>query len=49
MNVPRTETLEKPIWGGFTILGTEPAKIPSKVVKAEPVLVQAKDTPTDYA
>jgi hypothetical protein len=48
MNVPRNETLEKSIYQGFTILGLDKTSTQTKVIKAEPVFVLEKNTPSDF-
>ena len=48
LSVPRTETLEKSIYQGFTILGSDSVQAQTNVIKAEPVFVMEKNTTSDF-
>ena len=48
LSVPRTEQLEKSIYQGFTILGSDSVPTQANIVKAEPVFVMEKNTTSDF-
>lgn len=48
LSVPRTETLEKSIYEGFTILGSDSVQKQNNIIKAEPVFVMEKNTTSDF-
>lgn len=48
LSVPRTETLEKSIYEGFTILGSDSVQTKTNIAKADPVFVVEKNTTSDF-